>query len=273
MLPQDAAVLLVHADRVAQPLRAAAVGDERRIEEGRRGAGRAVAPRRVELVRVAAEAVLAGVKGVLEVVRVRRVGVRHDHLGEREAPRHRPRVERQRAQDGALARREADRELPPLPREQPVGAERKRRAVRLRSVQRRQRRPLAARGGEVHQRVDRWHRHARDVGKADHRRRRRPQVELEADALERARVEVVLVSLLHKEHRHRQPTLRVVVRRVPAGAPRIDAHVLGRDAARRARRDEWRVGHHKPLDQRVLVGRHAWLDARARLEIGSRAAW
>ena len=86
-------------------------------------------------------------------------------------------------------------------------------------------------------------------------------------------IEVVAAALLHKEHRHRQPTARVVVRRVPAGAPRVDAHVLGRDAARRARRDERRVRHHQPLDEQVLVGRHARLDARARLEAWRHATW
>ena len=80
----------------------------------------AVAPLRIERVRVPTQAILARVEGVLQVVRVLSVRVRHDHLREGEPPCHGAALQAHRVQHGALSRAEAHHQLPALPAQQPT---------------------------------------------------------------------------------------------------------------------------------------------------------
>lgn len=59
VLPQQPAILFVHADGSADGVDAATLVDQMSVEEGSRRAGRAVATVRVQRMRVAPEAILA----------------------------------------------------------------------------------------------------------------------------------------------------------------------------------------------------------------------
>ncbi len=88
VLPEDAVVLLVDADRVAGRARVAVGQREVRVQVA--DLAQAVAAER-EGVGERAEAVLADVHDVLEAVVGCDIAVRHDHLGQRRALQHRPR--------------------------------------------------------------------------------------------------------------------------------------------------------------------------------------
>src|SRR4051794_6336455 len=87
VLPQDAGVLLVQADRVAQDLRVALLVGEDGVQVG--DVAEAVAAQ-LESVGVPADEVLAGVEVVLPGADAGGVGVRHDHLRDRGAVDDRP---------------------------------------------------------------------------------------------------------------------------------------------------------------------------------------
>ncbi len=116
VLPEDGVVLLVDADRVADRVGLAARVVQHRVEVG--DLAEAVAP---ELERGGheTEAPLADVECRAAVVVGRRVAVGHDHLGEREPVRDRPRapavVIADGVQDHPLAVVEADPQAPALP--------------------------------------------------------------------------------------------------------------------------------------------------------------
>jgi hypothetical protein len=127
VLPEDAVVLLVHADRVADRLRVAeVVGDDR---VGVVDVTEAVAAE-LEGVGVAGEHVLAAVEVVLPEPGRRGVGVGDDHLGDRGAVDDRAPVEADLVQGQALALVEPVAQVPAAP-PHPVALDPERAAVRL----------------------------------------------------------------------------------------------------------------------------------------------
>mmetsp|Transcript_11676 Transcript_11676/g.36417 ORF Transcript_11676/g.36417 Transcript_11676/m.36417 type:complete len:366 (-) Transcript_11676:124-1221(-) len=117
MLPQQAVILLMDADGVANELGVAA----RRVHPGVQVLDGALAvAAQLELVGIAAEACLADVEDVLPGVRALRAPVGNDHLGDAGAVADQAAVEADVAQDGPLPEAEADVQLPLVPLEQAV---------------------------------------------------------------------------------------------------------------------------------------------------------
>ena len=136
VLPENADIFLMNADRVRNRARAAALVGQRRVEVG--DLAQAVAAQ-LERVGHSPQAALAGVEGVFEVVPDRGVAVGHDHLRQRGAVANRPQAPAvfvaDLVQHQPLARVQRDAHLPLLPGEQ-LPVERERRPLRLRDVER-----------------------------------------------------------------------------------------------------------------------------------------
>jgi hypothetical protein len=117
VLPEDAVVLLVHADRVADGVRLPAVVGEDGVEVV--DLAQAVAAE-LERVGLLAEQVLPGVEVADPEPGRARVAVRDHHLGDRGAVDDRPLAlavrEADRVQDEPFAGIERDPQLPVLPR-------------------------------------------------------------------------------------------------------------------------------------------------------------
>ena len=137
VLPEDAEVLLVDADRVAHLARLAGLAADDRVQVG--DLAEAVAAE-LERVDPLADQVLAGVEVRLPVAEPR-IAVRHHHLRHRSPVDHRPPGQLDLVQGEPLARVEAHPQRPVLPAQQ-VALHREARPLRLGDLDRPQRRAL-----------------------------------------------------------------------------------------------------------------------------------
>ena len=136
MLPEDAVILFVHADRVFDRQRLAAAANHMGIEILNQP--QAVAAQ-LQTVGARAHAVLADVEGVLAPLRRRRIAVGNDHLGQRGAIENGALlaliVVAQIVQRQSFTGIEADDEVPVLPANA-VAVHTEARPFRLRDVER-----------------------------------------------------------------------------------------------------------------------------------------